>query len=93
MSTWEKLIPSLKEGHKEKIPAIVNSLIELLKKPPEMSISSNQIEQIDVQAFFSEEKEKREKEKVDLKNSETEEFEIFIEILNLFLSECPEICI
>ena len=55
-----------------------------------MSILSNQIEQIDVQAFFSEEKEKREKEKVDLKNSETEEFEIFIEILNLFLSECPE---
>ena len=91
MSTWEKLIPSLKEGHKEKIPAIVNSLIELLKKPPEMSISSNPNEQIDVQAFFSEEKKKREKEKVDLKTSETEEFETFIEILNLFLSECPEL--
>ena len=44
MSILEKLIPSLKEGHKEKIPAIINSLIELLKKPPEMSISSNQIE-------------------------------------------------
>ena len=36
--------------------------------------------------FFLE-KEKRKKEKVSLKNTE---FEIFIEILNLFLSECPE---
>ena len=91
MSTWEKLIPPLKEGHKEKIPAITNSLIELLKKPPEMSISSNPNVQIDIQSFFSEEKKKRTKEKVDLKTSETEEFETFIEILNLFLSECPEL--
>ena len=91
MSTWEKLIPPLKESNKEKIPLIVNSLIELLKKPPEMSISSNPNQQIDVQAFFSEEKKKKEKQKVELKTSETEEFETFIEILNLFLSECPEL--
>ena len=63
MSILEKLIPSLKEGHKEKIPAIVNSLIELLKKPPEMFISSNQIEQIDVQAFFSGKRKKEKKKK------------------------------
>ena len=31
LSTWEKLIPSLKESNKEKIPEIVRSLIELLK--------------------------------------------------------------
>ena len=93
MSTWEKLIPSLKESHKEKIPIIVNSLIELLKKPPEMSISSNPNQQIDVQQFFSDEKKKKEKEKdkVELKTSETEEFETFVEILNAFLSECPEL--
>ena len=93
MSTWEKLIPSLKENHKEKIPIIVNSLIELLKKPPEMAISSNPNQQIDVQQFFSDEKKKKEKEKdkVELKTSETEEFETFVEILNAFLSECPEL--
>ena len=93
MSTWENLITPLKEGNKEKIPLIVNSLIELLKKPPEMSISSNPNQQIDVQQFFSEEKKKKEKDKdkVELKTSETEEFQIFVEILNLFLSECPEL--
>ena len=91
MSTWEKLIPSLKEGEKEKIPLIVNSFIELLKKPPEMSISSNPYQTIDIQAFFSEEKKKKEKAKVELKTSETEEFETFVEILNLFLVECTEL--
>jgi hypothetical protein len=91
MSTWEKLIPSLKESHKEKIPIIVNSLIELLKKPPEMSISSDPTKLINIQEFFSEEKKKKEKEKVELKTSETEEFETFVEILNAFLSECPEL--
>ena len=91
MSTWEKLIPPLKETHKEKIPQMVNSLIELLKKPPEMSISSNPNQVIDVHAFFSEEKKKKEKQKVELKTSETEEFSTFVEILNLFLSDCPEL--
>jgi hypothetical protein len=91
MSTWEKLIPPLKESNKEKIPSIVNSLIELLKKPPEMSISSNPNQLIDVQAFFSDEKKKKEKDKVELKTSETEEFSTFVEILNLFLFECPEL--
>jgi len=91
LSTWEKIIPSLKEEHKEKIPVIVNSLIELLKKPPEMSISSNPNQQIDIQGFFSDEKKKKEKEKVELKTSETEEFSTFVEILNSFLTECPEL--
>ena len=92
LSTWEKLVPNLKEQNKEKIPQIVISLIELLQKPPEMSVSSNPTQQIDVQAFFSEEKKKTEdKKKVELKTSETEEFSTFIEILNCFLSECPEI--
>ena len=91
LSTWEKIIPTLKEQHKEKIPLIVNSLIELMKKPPEMAISSNPNQQVDVQAFFSEEKKKKEKDKVELKTSETEEFTTFVEILNSFLTECPEL--
>ena len=92
ISTWEKLITPLKENQKEKIPLVINSLIELLKKPPKMSISSNPNQLIDVQAFFSKEKKKTEKLKVELKTSETEEFSTFIEILNTFLSECPELC-
>ena len=92
LSTWEKLIPSLKETNKEKIPEIVKSLIELLKKPPEMAISSNPEVKIDINEFFSDKKNQREDEKkVDLKTSETEEFTTFIETLNSFLSQCPEL--
>lgn len=36
-------------------------------------------------------KKKKEKEKVELKTSETEEFSTFVEILNSFLTECPEL--
>ena len=95
-STWEKIIPYLKEIDSEKIPKIISSLIELLKKNPEMSISSNPEQKIDVMAFFSEEEkkneEKKDKEKTELKTTETEEFAIFIEILNKFLTMCDEFC-
>ena len=96
LSTWEKIIPYLKEIDSEKIPKIISSLIELLKKNPEMSISSNPEQKIDVMAFFADEEkkpeEKKEKEKTELKTSETEEFSIFIEILNKFLTMCDEFC-
>ena len=97
LSTWEKIVPYLKENESEKIPQIISSLIELLKKNPEMSISSNPEQKIDVMEFFSDEqkekeKEKKEKVKTELKTSETEEFSIFIEILNTFLSDCSEFC-
>ena len=92
LSTWEKLIPSLQETNKEKIPEIVSSLIVLLQKPPEMSISSNPEVKIDVNEFFSDKKaEKEEKKNVELKTSETEEFTTFIETLNSFLTQCPSL--
>ena len=92
LSTWEKLIPSLKESNKEKIPEIVTSLIQLLEKPPEMSISSNPEVKIDVNEFFADKKEEKEEDKkVELKTSETEEFTTFVETLNSFLSQCPEL--
>ena len=86
LSTWEKIIPYLKETDSEKIPKIINSLIELLKKNPEMSISANPEEK------KPEEKKEKEKEKTEIKTSETEEFSIFIEILNKFLSMCDTFC-
>ena len=93
LSTWEKIIPNLKESNSDKIPQIISSLIELLKKNPEMSISSNPGQQIDIKSFFAEEKneeEKAPKDKVELKTSETEEFALFIEILNAFLTDCDD---
>ena len=95
LSTWENIIPYLKENDSDKIQQIISSLIELLKKNPEMSISANPSQQIDIMAFFAEEKtseEKGPKEKTELKTSETEEFAIFIEILNAFLTDCDTYC-
>ena len=93
--TWEKIIPYLKETDPQKIQKILSSLLELLKKNPEMSISTNPEQKIDIISFFSEEKnieEKKHKEKAEIKTSETEEFSIFIKILNKFLNECEELC-
>ena len=93
LSTWEKIIPNLKESNSDKIPQIISSLIELLKKNPEMSISSNPGQQIDIKSVFAEEKTEEEqapKDKVELKTSETEEFALFIEILNAFLTDCDD---
>ena len=94
-STWEKIIPNLKETHSEKIPQIISSLIDLLKKNPEMSISSNPENKFDIKKFFEDEEEeqdKKEEKKAEIKTSETEEFSIFIKILNEFLEKCNQFC-
>ena len=94
LSTWEKIIPNLKSNNSEKIPQIISSLIELLKKNPEMSISSNPENKFDIKAFFAEEEETENKKpkKTEIKTSETEEFSIFIKILNEFLENCSQFC-
>ena len=92
-STWEKLIPMIKENNKEKLPEIIDSLIILLNKPPQMSVSSNPNKKINIQEFFQENNKKNEEEKkVTLETSETEEFSTFIEILNIILENSPELC-
>jgi len=92
-STWEKLIPMIKENNKEKLPEIIDSLIILLNKPPQMSVSSNPEKKINIQEFFQENNKKNEEEKkVTLETSETEEFSTFIEILNIILENSPELC-
>ena len=93
LSTWEKIIPNLKLSHSDKIPQIIFSLINLLKKNPEMSISSNPEMKFDIKKFFEEneeEKEIKEEKKQEIKTSETEEFSIFIKILNEFLENCNQ---
>ena len=93
LSTWEKIIPNLKLSQSDKIPQIIFSLINLLKKNPEMSISSNPEMKFDIKKFFEEneeEKEIKEEKKQEIKTSETEEFSIFIKILNEFLENCNQ---
>ena len=94
-STWEKIIPNLKETHSDKIPQIISSLIDLIKKNPEMSISSNPDNKFDIKKFFEDEGEEqvqKEEKKAEIKTSETEEFSIFIKILNEFLEKCNQFC-
>ena len=71
LSSWNKIINDLLENHKTRIPQIFESLIELLKKPPAMSISNNPNEKINIQDFFKDESEenieeesKRKKKKI-----------------------------
>ena len=90
LSSWEKIVPNLLIDNKEKLLEVTQSLIELLKKPPEMSVSNNPNYQVNVQEFFKEDEEKKEeKVKPNLQTSETEEFATFIEILNLILESAP----
>ena len=94
-STWEKIIPNLKETHSDKIPQIISSLIDLIKKNPEMSISSNPENKFDIKKFFEDEGEEqvqKDEKKAEIKTSETEEFSIFIKILNEFLEKCNQFC-
>ena len=94
-STWEKIIPNLKESNSEQIPQIISSLISLIQKNPEMSISSNPEKKFDLKEFFDEGEENTEKnneKKKEIKTSETEEFSIFIKILNEFLENCNQFC-
>ena len=57
LSSWNKIINDLLENHKTRISQIFESLIELLKKPPAMSISNNPNEKINIQDFFKDENE------------------------------------
>ena len=97
-STWEKIIPNLKQTNSDKIPQIISSLINLIQKNPEMSISSNPENKFDIKSFFDEDNEeenieKKEIKKKEIKTSETEEFSIFIKILNEFLQNCKQFCL
>lgn len=89
-STWEKILPHLMQGHKDTVPMIIDSLLTLLKNPPEMSVASNPNEKIDIESFFKDDEKTEKKEKVTLETSETEEYSTFLETLNLFLENAPE---
>ena len=94
-ASWEKIIPFIKKSHTDIIPAILESALKVITKPPEISVSSNPEQTFDVQKFLcdvdiSEKKVELQKEKFTLNTTETEEYSIFLEIFNLFLTELKE---
>ena len=94
-TSWKRILPYIKTDHKEIIPDIIQSIIKVITNPPEMSISSNPEQKIDVGKFLSEvnnteEKVVLEKNKISLMTSETEEYSIFLELLNVVLTELKE---
>ena len=94
-TSWQRILPYIKTDHKEIIPDIIQSIIKVITNPPEMSISSNPEQKIDIEKFLSDvntkdEKVLLEKNKISLITSETEEYSIFLELLNVILTELKE---
>ena len=94
MASWERILPYVKESYKDLIPRIIESILTVITKPPEMSISSNPEQKIDIQNFLKDisikEKVSVEKKKITIVTSETEEYSSFIDLLNLILAELKE---
>ena len=97
VASWERILPYIKTDYKDLIPSIINSIICVITKPPEMSIDSNPEKKIDIQDFLKDINEKEkvtlEKKKITIVTSETEEYSSFIDLLNLILSELKEFAI
>ncbi len=97
VASWERILPYVREGYKDLIPRIIESILTVITKPPEMSISSNPEQKIDIQNFLKDisvkEKVSVEKKKVTIVTSETEEYSSFIDLLNLILAELKEYAI
>ena len=96
-ASWERILPYVKEGYKDLIPKIIESIITVITKPPEMSIASSPEQKIDIQDFLKDivkkEKVSLEKKKITIVTSETEEYSAFIDVLNLILAELKEFSI
>ena len=78
-------MPYVKENYKDLIPKIIDSIINIITKPPEMSISSEPEQKLDIQEFLKDinQKEKvfHDKKIVTIVNSEIEEYSSFIEFI------------
>ena len=94
VASWERIIKYVKKDYPELIPRIIESILLVITKPPEMSIASNPEQKINIQDFVkdidSKEKVTVEKKKITIVTSETEEYASFIDLLNLFLTELKE---
>ena len=93
VASWERILPYVKTNCTDLIPKIIESIITVIEKPPEMSIDSNPEEKLDIQEFLKDAESKGvelEKKTISIVTSETEEYSIFIDLLNMILSELKE---
>ena len=93
VASWERILPYVKKNCTDLIPKIIESIITVIEKPPEMSIDSNPDQVIDIQEFLKDADSKGvelEKKKLSIVTSETEEYSVFIDLLNLILTELKE---
>ena len=93
VASWERILPNVKKNCAELIPKIIQSIITVIEKPPEMSIDSNPEQTIDIQEFLKDAETKGvelEKKTISIVTSETEEYSVFIDLLNIILSELKE---
>ena len=93
VASWERILPYVKKNCAELIPKIIQSIITVIEKPPEMSIDSNPEQTIDMQEFLKDAETKGvelEKKTISIVTSETEEYSIFIDLLNMILTELKE---
>jgi hypothetical protein len=97
VASWERILPYVKEDYKDLIPKIIDSIVIVITKPPEMSIASEPEKKINIQDFLKDinqkEKVSLEKKKITIVTSETEEYSSFIDLLNLILTELKEYAI
>lgn len=94
-ASWTRILKYIKEDNKELIPKVIESIVNVIKKPPEMSISSNPNQKVNIQEFLSDitstkDRVVLEKKKISIVTSETEEYAIFIDLLNIILTELKE---
>ena len=93
VASWERILPYIKKNCTDLIPKIIESIITVIEKPPEMSIDSNPEEKMDIQEFLKDAESKGvelEKKTISIVTSETEEYSVFIDLLNMILSELKE---
>ena len=63
VALWERVLPYVRVAHKELVQKIIESIIKVITKLPEMSVSSNPDQKINIQNFL---KDIDKKEKVSL---------------------------
>jgi len=93
VASWQRILPYVKKNCTDLIPKIIESIITVIEKPPEMSVDSNPEQTFDMQEFLKDAEDKGvvlEKKAVSIVTSETEEYSTFIDILNIILSELKE---
>ena len=93
VASWERILPYVKKNCTDLIPKIIESIITVIEKPPEMSIDTNPEQTMNMQEFLADAEDKGvelEKKVVSIVTSETEEYSIFIDLLTMILSELKE---